>query len=55
VDKFRTGILFALSLAVIIVTVDVLWFRHRIVARLVVNVVIAGIFVLIYLAVTKRH
>jgi hypothetical protein len=46
--------IYALVMIVIIVAVDILFLRHRFLARLISNIAIALVFVLIYFVFLKR-
>jgi hypothetical protein len=47
-------VLYVLALIVVIVGVDVLFFRHQLWPRLMVNIAIVAAFAAIYLAFIKR-
>jgi hypothetical protein len=47
-------VLYVLALVTVVVGVDVLFFRHRFLERLMVNVGIVLVFVAFYLRVLKR-
>lgn len=53
-EKNITLIIFVLLMVAVIVVVDVLFFRHRVMARLVANIGIVVIFALLYLGFLKR-
>ena len=48
-------VLYVLALVVVVVGVDVLFFRHHSFERLLVNVGIVLVFAAFYLAFLKRH
>jgi hypothetical protein len=48
-------VLYVLLLVAVVVGVDVLWLRHHLWIRLIVNIGIVLIFGLFYLMFVKRH
>ncbi len=49
-----TGVLYAVLMAVVVITVDLLFFRHRFWERLLVNIGIVLVFVAFYFRFLKR-
>jgi hypothetical protein len=47
-------VIYVIALVVVVVSADVLFFRHDIVARLIANVGIVLVFVVFYLVFLKR-
>ncbi|HEV3188797.1 MAG TPA: hypothetical protein VGZ04_12235 [Acidimicrobiales bacterium] len=50
-----TAVLYVLALVVVVVGVDVLFFRHHAFERLIVNVGIVLVFAAFYLTFLKKH
>ena len=48
-------LLYALTMIILIVVIDILFLRHHIVARLIVNVAIVAVFATIYLLSFRRR
>lgn len=52
--KNVTLVIFVIVMAAIVVSVDVLFFRHRFWERLIANIVIALVFITLYVNFLKR-
>ena len=52
--KTATVVLYVVALVVVVVGVDVLFFRHHFLARLLVNIGIVLVFTAFYLTFVKR-
>lgn len=52
-EKNVTGLIFVLLMVATIVAVDVLFFRHRFLERLIANIVIVLTFAALYLSFVK--
>ena len=48
------GVLYVLALVAIVIGVDVMFFSHQFLERLIVNVGIVSVFAAFYIAVLKR-
>jgi hypothetical protein len=50
-----TAVLYVLAMVAVVVGVDVLFFRHHFLGRLIVNIGIVLVFAVFYLAFVRHH